>query len=138
MQLEQLKFVQAYECRINPENNRAFLDKKSTHPADAGEGCYLVTVGSKLVYIGSYKTGLHKRWGYQGKGDIYHFKNGVIDVAVGMGQSVEIWALTLDSIKAQIGLSGNKWINAASVEAYLISRHLPEWNKQGKRTRRRN
>jgi hypothetical protein len=132
LKLEQLKFPKAFECRISIPGGAAELKRVKTHPADAGEGCYVVTVDSQIAYIGSYRFGLQRRWGYKNKEEIYHFKRHCINDAINSGKMVTIWAATLHSIKDQIGFRSNKWINAASVEAYLISHHQPIWNKQGK------
>jgi hypothetical protein len=133
MKCDQLDFAQAYDCGLSPQGGAVVLKKTETHPEDKGEGCYLVTVDSEVAYIGSYESGAHKRWGYKKKDDVYHFKWPEIGKAIKKGKAVRIWALTLDAIKEQIGCPENKWINAASVEAYLISKYRPLWNKQGKR-----
>ena len=134
MKLDQLEFAPAYDCGIDPQGDTVVLKKSATHPEDDGQGCYLVTLDSEVAYIGSYESGAHKRWGFKSKDDVYHFKRPEICNAIKAGKSVRIWALTLDAIKEQIGCRDNKWINAASVEAYLISRYRPAWNKQGKRS----
>ncbi len=133
MKYDQLHFAQVYDCRLGPIGKGHVLQKCLTHPEDNGEGCYLVTVGTEVVYLGSYKRGLHRRWGYKNKDEIYHFKTEEIGRAIIDGGNVKVWGLTLSAIKEQIGCVGNKWINAASVEAYLISKYRPVWNKQGKR-----
>lgn len=136
MQLSELNFVAAYECRLDPQGGISLLEKLAAHPNDDAEGVYVVMSGDEITYIGSYENGLHKRWGYKRKNDIYHFKKKEIISAISTGRVVKVWALSLDSIKAQIGCVGNKWINCASVEAYLIPEHNPPWNKQGKRRKK--
>ncbi len=133
MQLDELNFIEAYKCRADSQGDIVSLEKSDTHPNDNAEGVYVVTLGDEIAYIGSYENGLHKRWGYVQKDDIYHFKKVEISDAISAGHLVKVWTLSLDSIKEQIGCAGNKWINSSSVEAHLIAKHNPPWNKQGKR-----
>ena len=132
MKLDELNFTAAYKCRLDPLGGISLLEKLDSHPNDNAEGVYVVMSGEEIAYIGSYENGLHKRWGYKQKDAIYHFKNVEISGAISAGRLVEVWALSLDSIKEQIGCATNKWINSASVEAHLIAKYNPPWNKQGK------
>ena len=138
MQLSELNFVAAYECRLDPQAGISLLERLATHPNDDAEGVYVVMSGDEIAYIGSYKSGLHKRWGYKNNPAIYHFRKVEISGAISAGRGVKVWALSLNSIKKQIRCAGNKWINSASVEAHLIAEHNPPWNKQGKRRKKSN
>ena len=130
MKIEGIEFKESYICdELSGENVR--YRELPSHPKDKGEGVYVVTDGDGLVYVGSYKSGLSKRWVYKTKPVLYHFKDKLLAASIEAGGKVVVLAATLDQIKNQIGCSGNKWVNGTSIEAHLISTLKPRWNKSG-------
>lgn len=88
----------SYICdELSGENVR--YRELPSHPKDKGEGVYVVTDGDGLVYVGSYKSGLSKRWVYKTKPVLYHFKDKLIAASIEAGGKVVVLAATLDQIK---------------------------------------
>lgn len=131
MNIEGIEFPHAYTFGPLKENGRVDYTTEASHPNDRGPGVYVVTCDDELIYIGSYQRGVQKRWVFLKDRDIYHFKKPHVSDCLKKGKCVKLFALGLDEIKKQINCTGNDWVNAAGVEARLISRKNPKWNVHG-------
>lgn len=132
MKLSGITFRAAYLCH-QLDGEKVRYEKLPSCPEDKGEGVYVVTESNKVVYVGSYQSGVAKRWVYVKSKILYHFKDKSIAQSIRAGHKVGVWAATIDDVRSQIDCIGNPWVNAAGVEAHLISSHRPSWNAKGKR-----
>lgn len=97
------------------------------------DGVYAVICDDVLVYIGSYQSGLVKRWLYTRKGDLYHFKKPLVVSGLRSGQNIRVYSKSVASIKQELGCADNVWVNASGIEARLIQKLNPPWNSLGKK-----
>jgi hypothetical protein len=132
VKIADITFVHALTLGPCCDDGRIEFTVEPSAPTGVLPGVYCVLQGEKIVYVGSYQSGILKRWVYVRKRDVYHFKKSLVAAELAAGP-VRVFAQYEDKIKAELGCSQNVWVNAAGVEAHLIALFNPPWNKQGKR-----
>ncbi len=131
MKIADITFVHALTLGPCCPDGRIEFTIEPFAPTGALPGVYCVLQGERIVYVGSYQSGVLKRWVYLRKRDIYHFKKPLVASELSVGP-VRVFAQYEDKIKSELGCSQNVWVNAAGIEAHLIAMFNPPWNSQGK------
>jgi hypothetical protein len=131
MKIEGIEFEHAYDFHTISRTGLIDYSIAASHPKDSGHGVYVVKSDECILYVGSYQSGVQKRWVFQREKDVYHFKKDRVAELISKGKKVHVYAQTLDKIKQQIGCAENPWVNAEGIEARLIAIHRPIWNKKG-------
>ena len=95
-------------------------------------GVYLIVQDGEVVYCGKFTGTFAKRWLYTKDEYVYHFKRGLISMALTENRTIEVFAQDVAGLRAQLGHPGNEWISATSIEEKLISDLQPTWNSLGR------
>jgi hypothetical protein len=135
MKVADITFHHAITLGPTCDDGRVEFTIEPSVPAKMGPGVYIVFDGDQIVYIGSYQSGVVRRWVYLRKKDLYHFKKPLVSDGLKKGASLKVFAQDEHAIKEELGCSENAWVNSSGIEARLISLFLPPWNNQGKRQR---
>jgi hypothetical protein len=138
MKLHGITFYHALTLGPLHSNNRCVdytINPSAPNNIRIGSGVYFVLKENirKPVYIGSYQSGIVRRWVYVRKHDLYHFKKKLVAECLKSGLTVRVFAQTEEKIKKELRCSKNIWVNAASIEARLIAHFDPKWNTHGKK-----
>jgi len=135
MKLEGITFLPAITLGPLCDDGRVEFTIERSAPMTVGPGVYLVFEGKKLVYIGSYQTGVVRRWVYLRKRDVYHFKKPLVAKCLKHYPKLALRVFAQDevAIKEELGKHNNVWVNATGIEARLIAKFNPPWNSQGKK-----
>jgi hypothetical protein len=131
MRIGNITFRSALE--LGPVGDDGFVQYKSlsTLSPSKGPGVYALVKNRKTVlYIGSYQSGIIKRWGYKRILRIYHFKHDRIRDILNEHQ-LRVYAENEDKIKTELGMKNNPWVNAHGIEFELIRKLKPPWNRRG-------
>lgn len=132
LNLEGIEFALALIFGPVAEDGRVNFTIESAFKNDRMPGVYAVTSDEEIVYVGSYRKGVVKRWLYTKKPDVYHFKKPQVVSCLRATKAVKVYAASEVSIKEQLGHAHNRWVNASGIEGVLIKTLNPAWNKQGK------
>jgi hypothetical protein len=133
MKIADITFHHALSLGPCCDDGRIEFTLEPSAPTKIGPGVYFVTEKEKIVYIGSYQSGIVRRWLYVRKKDLYHFKKPLVADRLSQGFELEVYAQDESAIKEELGCPNNAWVNAAGIEARLISIYNPLWNAQGKK-----
>jgi hypothetical protein len=133
MKLADITFRHALTLGPHRDDGRVEFTIEPTASTKVCPGVYFVLEGKKLVYVGSYQSGVVRRWVYLRKKDLYHFKKPLVASSLKNGSIIRVFAQDEDSIKEELGCGQNAWVNSAGIEARLIAMFHPPWNNQGKR-----
>lgn len=95
-------------------------------------GVYLIVQDGEVVYCGKFTNTFARRWLYTKGEYVYHFKRGLISVALNDNRTLEVFAQNEGNLRAQLGQPGNSWISATSIEEKLIKDLRPVWNSLGR------
>ena len=133
MKLADITFSHALTLGPHCEDGRVEFTIEPSAPTKICPGVYFVLENEKLVYVGSYQSGVVRRWVYLRRRDLYHFKKPLVAGSLKQGSTLRVFAQDEDSIKAELGCRENVWVNAAGIEARLIALFHPPWNNQGKK-----
>ncbi|WP_146853457.1 hypothetical protein [Brevifollis gellanilyticus] len=133
MKIENITFCHSLTLGPLCDGGRVAFTIEPGSPASVGPGVYVVFEDEKIVYIGSYQSGVAKRWLYLRKQDVYHFKKPLVADSLSRGAILKVFAQDERDIKEQLGCGDNVWVNSAGIEARLISIFHPPWNNQGKK-----
>ena len=115
------------------DDGRVAFKQEAWINEEKADGVYAVICDDVLVYIGSYQSGLVKRWLYTRKVDLYHFKKSLVVSGLIAGQNIRVYSKSVASIKQELGCADNVWVNASGIEARLIQELNPPWNRLGKK-----
>lgn len=91
-------------------------------------GVYIVATPTDVLYCGKYTGTLSKRWLYARLGYVYHFKRGDIAAALADNTPLTVYAETEELLRSQLNNAG-EWVDINSIEANLIRRLNPIWNR---------
>ena len=94
-------------------------------------GVYLIVQDGEVVYCGKFTGTFAKRWLYTKGEYVYHFKRGLISMALNENRTLEVFAQDVTGLREQLGHPGNEWISATSIEEKLINDLQPAWNSLG-------
>lgn len=134
MKLADITFRHALTLGPHCNDGRVEFTIESSAPTGTGPGVYFVLEEKKLVYVGSYQSGVVKRWVYLRKKDLYHFKKPLVAKSLNTGSAIRVFAQDEAAIKEELGCAQNPWVNSTGIEARLISMFHPPWNNQGKKS----
>ena len=134
MKLENITFVHALTLGPVSDDDRVQFTIEPNAPKNKA-GVYVVLEGEVVRYIGSYQSGVIRRWASSKKGKLDHFKRLKVADSLKSGATVKVYAQDESEIKSELQLSENQWVNSAGIEARLIAIRDPQWNKLGKKKR---
>lgn len=126
-----LTFIEIIKDEGEKDRYRIDFLIESKEPPSKLPGVYVVEEGGNILYIGSYKRGVIKRWVKTRKRDIYHFKKANIERELKEGKIVKVFYQDEDVIKKELGYSNNPWISSHSIEDNLLEQCGTKWNKRG-------
>jgi len=130
MKLSNITFIHAITFTdVRDDGGVNYSLKKAKKHFPERPGVYIVKSGNKLLYIGSFKKGVIRRW--VTKTDIYHFKKPLVVEQLKQGSTIKVFYQDEEAIKTELGCSDNLWVNSSSIEGKLIRDYSPEWNKTG-------
>ena len=134
MKLADITFRHALTLGPHCNDGRIEFTIESSALTGTSPGVYFVLQDEEPVYVGSYQSGVVRRWVYLRKKDLYHFKKPLVAESLDMGSALRVYAQDEDSIKEELGYAQNPWVNSTSIEARLISILHPPWNYKGKKS----
>ena len=107
MKLAEITFRHALTLGPLCNDGRVEFTIQQYMPSKIGPGVYFVLERGKVVYIGSYQSGIVRRWVYLRKKDLYHFKKPLVLQCLNVGSTVQVFAQDEDEIKKELGCSQN-------------------------------
>jgi hypothetical protein len=132
LNLEGIELALALTFGPLTDDGRVIFAIESAFRNDRSPGVYAVTSDEEIVYVGSYRKGVVRRWLYTDNPDVYHFKKPQVVSCLQASKTIKIYAASEVSIKKQLGQADNRWVNTSGIEGVLIKTLNPAWNKQGK------
>lgn len=130
--IEGITFTKAITLGPLCEDGRVEFIVEGWIKKEKSAGVYAVFKDEEVIYIGSYKRGIISRWLYPKKRDLYHFKKPLVVERLQKGETIHVYAQSESSVKEEINCTNNIWVNVAGIEARLIERCNPPWNKLGR------
>ena len=95
-------------------------------------GVYLIVQDDEVVYCGKFTGTFARRWLYTKGKYVYHFKRGLISMALSEDRIIEVFAQDEPNLRKQLGHPDNEWISVTSIEEKLIRDLRPIWNSLGR------
>ena len=123
----------SWEKEIQPDQYgytiRYTEDSKNSDLMKVRRGVYCISLDLSIVYVGRFSQGLAKRWLLLKTQRLYH-KTAVLSMTGSWNSSYAVFAESEDNLRGFLNEKGD-WVDSNSIEAGLIRKFKPQWNRQG-------